>query len=62
MTKPNSQPEITVNWRATAGKLSPIWSRLWGKLLANKKGKLAATGEATSDGECEDGNKRNLQD
>ena len=41
MTKEDSQPEVSVNWRRSHGKPSPLWHRLWARLLINKKGAAA---------------------
>ena len=38
MTKEDSQ-QVSVNW--THGKPSPLWHRLWARLLINKKGAAA---------------------
>ena len=52
-TKNNPKPEVSVKWRPTGGEPSPAWSRLWGKLLANKRGKPAGAGEPTADAQAE---------
>ncbi|MBA7660800.1 hypothetical protein ES703_68806 [subsurface metagenome] len=60
MSKERAELQVITHWRPIKGKPSPIWFRLWGKLLANKKGKVAGIGEATRDGECKDAEERDI--
>ena len=36
--KSNPRLKVIVDWRPTAGEPSPLWRRLWTRLLLNKKG------------------------
>ena len=33
----NPNPKVIVNWRPIAGEPSPLWRRLWTRILMNKK-------------------------
>lgn len=49
--KSNPKPKVITHWEPIKGKPSPVWSRLWHKLLTDKRGRPAGTGEATENGE-----------
>jgi len=51
MSKERAEPEVITHWQPIKGKPSPIWSRLWHKLLTDKRGRPAGTGEATENGD-----------
>ena len=42
----NHNLKITTNWRPVAGQPSPLWRRLWARLLMDKKGKPASQAAA----------------
>lgn len=38
MNPKDEELRVKVNWRATAGEPSPLWRKLWARVLINKKG------------------------
>jgi len=62
VTKPDPQPEVSVNWQRIAGEPSATWRRLWQKLLADRKGKSASTRRDPDDGELTNGSEQIVQD
>jgi len=54
------EPKIVVGWRPTAGKPSPLWRRLWARLLTDRKTSPASIHEAAGDGGCRDAEKRDI--
>lgn len=52
--------KVITHWATFRGELPPAWRRLWDKLLAVRKDKLAGTGEATGNGECKNGEKGDI--
>lgn len=55
-------PKISADWRPTAAEPSPLWRKLWARLLTNKKEKPTDTRKDASEGKCEDGNERKVPD
>ena len=45
---PKHNPKVVVHWRQVRGEPSPIWRRLWAKLLADKKTSPTGVREADS--------------
>jgi len=37
------EPKVKTHWRPVGGKPSPLWGKLWSKLLINRKEKAAGT-------------------
>ena len=62
MTKPDPQPEVSINWRRIGREPSPAWHRLWHKLLAKGKERPRSTPPDASEEECKDGNEREVPD
>lgn len=58
----NSEIEVSIHLKPTKEEPSPAFRRLWQKLLAKGKEKSGSTPPDARNGECENGNGRNLQD
>lgn len=55
-----NNPKVTTRWRFTDEALSPGWRRLVAKLSANRKGKPLSNRQEGGDGECANGDGRNI--
>jgi len=51
---------VKVNWRLTTAEATPLWRRLWTRLLTDRKRDPASTHGATGDGGWKDENEGNL--
>ena len=60
MNPKNEEIRVKANWRPTGGEPSPAWVRLWRKLLTSRKEKSANARQDSDNGECKDGNGRNI--
>lgn len=56
----DGEVKIKTRWRPTGGEPSAALRRLWGKLLASRKGKPANALQDAREGKCKDENGTNV--
>ncbi len=57
--KKSPRLKVAVQWQQVSGEPSPLWRRLWAKLLADKKTSPTGVREADSSECVDDGNEQN---
>jgi len=62
MSSKDEEVRVKTRWRMTEGKLSSAWLRLVAKLTASRKEKPVDAPQDAGNGECSNGNERNVSD